>query len=125
LKAPNVVVETKAESPRLQVRQPIDPGLPSDTPIEATPKVSQPRASAADRIMASEAALGSAKPVARAVASQFETLIATPRAAFTAGMESETAGAAPFKPVTVASDEASKGRPLGSYLRWLLSRSAS
>ena len=110
---------TMMESPRPQVRRPIDPGLPPDTPIEPSPEASQPRASAADRIMASEAALGSAKPAAREVASQFETLIAARRAAFTAGMESTTPSVAPFKPVLDERAEAPKSR-LGSYLRWLL-----
>ncbi len=119
LDALNAATVSRVESPHPQLRRPIDPNLPPDTPIEPSAEASHPRASAADRIMASEAALGSAKPAGREVASQFETLIAARRAAFTAGLEAATTGIAPFKPVLAEIDESPKRR-LGSYLRWLL-----
>ena len=95
----DATVEVKTEPLIAQMRRAINPDLPPDTPIEPNPEPVPLRASAAERITASEAALGPAKPAAREVATQFETLIAARRAAFAAGTESAGAGVAPFKPV--------------------------
>jgi len=109
---------TKTEPAHQPARQPINPDLPPDTPIEPS---SEPirRASAAERITASEQALGGAKPAVREVASQFETLIAARRAAFAAGNEAAPAVATQLKTSPAARPETSRGR-MGSYLRWLL-----
>jgi len=112
---------TEAKAEPLFTRRPINPDLPPDTPIEPSPELLQPRVSAADRITASEAALGTAKPAAREVATQFETLIAARRAAFAAGTEAANAAAAPFKPVLVeGAEQPLKKKGWVSYLRWLL-----
>ena len=56
--------QPRQAAPKVRERNPIDPNLPPDFPLEpgsGTPRA-QPAASAAERIAASEAALGSAKP---------------------------------------------------------------
>jgi localization factor PodJL len=59
-----VPAATETAPPRSAPRKPIDPNLPPDHPLEpgSTPGRSRPSASAADRIAASEAAVGSTKP---------------------------------------------------------------
>jgi localization factor PodJL len=115
----NEAIEAKAEP--LLTRRPIIPDLPPDTPIEPSPEPLIQRSSAADRITASEAALGTAKPAAREVATQFETLIAARRAAFAAGAEASAANVTPFKPLLAegAEQQPQKSR-FGTYLRWVL-----
>jgi localization factor PodJL len=111
-------VETANEPLISQLRRAINPDLPPDTPIEPNPEPVSPRASAAERITASEAALGNAKPAAREVATQFETLIAARRAAFAAGSEASGASVAPFKPVLVeGAEQQPVKRPIGLYVR--------
>jgi localization factor PodJL len=107
----------KSALSRSPARRPINPDLPPDTPIEPAPDSAQLRASAAERISASEAALGGAKPAAREVASQFETLIAARRAAFVATTEASTISA----PVAKTEKRISGGPSrLGTYVRWVL-----
>jgi localization factor PodJL len=57
-------VQPRPAAPAMRERDPIDPNLPPDFPLEpgsGTPRA-RPAASAAERIAASEAALGNAKP---------------------------------------------------------------
>ncbi len=107
--------------PDAPARRPIDPSLPPDTPIEPTTEAAQIRASAAQRISASQTALGAPKPVAREVASQFETLIAARRAAFQANAESGGVVVEPtLKSATAAKPVSPLGQRLRTYLRWTL-----
>ena len=111
-------LELKPASPRNPVRRPINPDLPPDTPIEPSPDPTNLRVAAAERISASETALGIAKPAVREVASQFETLIAARRAAFAADAEMSTADAAAFKSGSAEKSDAAGSGRLGTYLRW-------
>jgi localization factor PodJL len=106
--------------PDAPARRPIDPSLPPDTPIEPATEAAQIRASAAQRISASQTALGTPKPVAREVASQFETLIAARRAAFQANAESAGATDSALKGPAIAGPGSQLGQRLRTYLRYLL-----
>ena len=73
----------KAVPPPMRERQPIDPKLPHDFPLEpgsGTPRA-RPIASAAERIAASEAALGTAKPGGANHPGQSDFIAAARRAA--------------------------------------------
>jgi localization factor PodJL len=100
------------------VRRPVSPDLPPDTPIEPRQDAALPRTSAAERGSTSEAALNVSKPVAREVASQFETLIAARRAALAASAEAATAGLAASR----SGEKSVRGgsRRLRDYVRWTL-----
>ena len=111
-------LEIKSAPLRNPVRRPINPDLPPDTPIEPNPDPTNLRASAAARITASEAALGAAKPAVREVASQFETLIAARRAAFSAGTEMPTGDATAIKSAATEDLTAPGSGRFGTYLRW-------
>jgi localization factor PodJL len=93
--------QTRPAAPPMRERNPIDPNLPPDFPLEpgsGTPRA-RPPASAAERIAASEAVLGSAKPGGANHPGQTNFIAAARRAAQAA------AAAAPEAPAE-KSDEA-------------------
>jgi localization factor PodJL len=84
---------SQATALRGRARTPINPELPPDTPLEPTLEPAHPYDNrAAEPTDASDATLNAGKPVAREVASQFETLIAARRAALAASAEAAAAG---------------------------------
>ncbi|HXF86925.1 MAG TPA: hypothetical protein VNK48_01050 [Xanthobacteraceae bacterium] len=116
--ATDAPVDARAAAVRGAVQRPINPDLPPDTPIEPSQDAAQLGASAAERLSAPEAPLNVSKPVAREVASQFETLIAARRAALAATAEAATAGLAGGRPVKkIARGGSSRVK---DYVRWTL-----
>ena len=97
--APSASAETaKAAAlpePQPVTRPPIDPSLPPDHPLEPgfTGSRSRPSASAAERVAASEAAIGSAKPPVIPDAGRPNFIAAARRAAQAASWEPSTAKA--------------------------------
>ena len=81
--------------PQTAARPPIDPSLPPDHPLEPgfTGSRSRPSASAAERVAASEAAIGSAKPPVIPDAGRPNFIAAARRAAQAAAWEPSTAKA--------------------------------
>jgi localization factor PodJL len=116
--AADVLVDSRGSAPRGAVRRPINANLPPDIPIEPSLEAAQPGTSAGERASGSETALNDGKPVAREVASQFETLIAARRAALAASAEAATAGIAGGRPAH-RSPRAGSSR-LKDYVRWTL-----
>lgn len=92
--------QARPAAPPMRERNPIDPNLPPDFPLEpgsGTPRA-RPPASAAERIAASEAALGSAKPGGANHPGQTNFIAAARRAAQAA------AAAAPEEPAEKSDD---------------------
>jgi localization factor PodJL len=110
----------KVAAPRSPARQPIDLNLPADTPIEPSSSTSPARFSAANRIAASEAALGSAKPSIPETSSLSSSLAAARRAARAADAEMPRASAPQIKPAAVTHSATSLGQQLAGYFRALL-----
>jgi localization factor PodJL len=110
----------KVAAPCSPARQPIDPHLPPDTPIEPSSSTSPARFSAANRIAASEAALGSAKPSIPETSSLSSSLAAARRAARAADAEMPPASTPQIKPATVAHSAAPLGQRWTGYFRALL-----
>lgn len=119
----------KAVPPPMRERQPIDPKLPHDFPLEpgsGTPRA-RPIASAAERIAASEAALGTVKPGSANHPGQSDFIAAARRAAQAAAAAAPEAPRA-AKPLagpaglTLASAEAEEkpARSLSQRMRLLL-----
>jgi localization factor PodJL len=94
----------KAAPPPMRERQPIDSKLPHDFPLEPGTGVprARPNASAAERIAASEAALGSAKPGGANHPGQTNFIAAARRAA-------QAAAAAPEAPKAAKAAKAAAG----------------
>jgi localization factor PodJL len=94
----------KAAPPPMREHQPIDSKLPHDFPLEPGTGVprARPNASAAERIAASEAALGSAKPGGANHPGQTNFIAAARRAA-------QAAAAAPEAPKTAKAAKAAAG----------------
>jgi localization factor PodJL len=89
------IVPMEPASLRTAARQPIDPSLPPDHPLEPGSGRSRPTASAADRIAASEAAVSSTKPPVIADPGQKPNFIAAARRAAqaaAAGSNAEATG---------------------------------
>jgi localization factor PodJL len=119
LKLPAFAVEPAPEPPiepasnRTAVRKPIDPSLPPDHPLEPGSAAgrSQPTASAADRIAASEAAVNSTKPPVIADPGQKPNFIAAARRAAqaaAAGSNAEATG----KGIGALKNSTQRTRPL-------------
>jgi localization factor PodJL len=98
--------QTRPASPAPRDRDAIDPGLPPDFPLEpgsGTPRA-RPPASAAERIAASEAALGGAKPGGANHPGQTNFIAAARRAAQAAASAPDTPAGTPDE----ASDKSGK-----------------
>ncbi|MFZ5692529.1 MAG: hypothetical protein ACOY5F_14870 [Pseudomonadota bacterium] len=106
----------RPSAPAMRERSPIDPNLPPDFPLEpgsGTPRA-RPAASAAERIAASEAALGGAKPGGANHPGQTNFIAAARRAA--------QAAAAAAPDVAAAKDDTSdaqQGKSIGRKVRSL------
>ena len=101
--------------PPARERRPIDPNLPPDHPIEPGAGLPRPQVTAAERIAASEAALGPARASGNAGATNF---IAAARRAAMAAATPAPAGAAPV--VTAEAKPVKPGKPLAERVRALL-----
>ena len=104
----------KAGPPAARPRQPIDPNLPPDYPLEPGSGVPRGGVSAAERIAASEAALGGINPGAPGSGST--NFIAAARRAAQAATPVDTAG----KPESAKSARASGQKSLGQRMRAML-----
>lgn len=107
---------SRPSAPAMRERNPIDPNLPPDFPLEpgsGTPRA-RPPASAAERIAASEAALGGAKPGGANHPGQTNFIAAARRAAQAAAV------AAPDAPVAKAeTPDAQQNKSIGRKVRSL------
>jgi localization factor PodJL len=110
------VAAPRPGAPQPRERQPIDPGLPPDYPLEPGSGGPRGRAlpSAAERIAASEAALGAAKPADQASTTQINFIAAARRAAQAAMAQ---ASSQPVRPTT---PDPNAAKSLGKKVRSLL-----
>jgi localization factor PodJL len=102
---PPAIMPKTAQPPSAASREPIDPDLPPDHPLEPGSSRARPTASAAERIAASEAAVSSARPPVLADSGQKPNFIAAARRA------AQAAAAAPptAEPVAEKGPKSPKG----------------